>query len=47
MDMGILDFKGVRYKGQEQFIEFFFLDWGFRIQIGYVGVCIKLWTDGM
>ena len=31
MDMGILDFKGVRYKGQEQFIEFLFLDWGFRI----------------
>ena len=23
MDMGILDFKGVPYKGQEQFIEFF------------------------
>ena len=24
MDMGILDYEGVGYKGQEQFIEFFF-----------------------
>ena len=27
MDMGILDFKGVCYKGQDQFIKFFFRLW--------------------
>ena len=45
MDMGIFEFKGVRYKEQEQFIEVFFSDWGLKIKIGHVGILYKI-MDG-
>ena len=45
MDMGILNFKGVCYKGQEQFIEFFFFRLGIQNSDWICGSLYKI-MDG-